>query len=138
MIGNSDNNSIAYNSINTTGSSDHGINIEIGAEYNNITENRYSPDSTIQSSIRHINLDTRRLLDTNDDKVILTAVHVHNPANQRYEGPGWNAGVSGPIDIAFSQNGDTAYVLHELSNELVIVPVETPAVKSSRVASGSP
>lgn len=101
----------------------------IPTQYNNITEDTYSPDSTVQSSVRHVDLSARRLLDTNDDKVILTAVHTHDPQSQAYVGPGWDARVAGPVDIAFSKDGAIAYVLHELSNDLVVMPAQTPAIR---------
>ena len=96
-------------------------------QYNNIHEDIFSPDSTVQSTIRRFNLDTRRTLNAFDEKVILSAVHIHD--NNTYRGPGWDLPVSGPVDIAFSTNGDTAYVLHELSANLVVMPTNTPAVK---------
>lgn len=102
-------------------------------QYNNITEQVYTPDSTVQSSVRRIDLRERRPLNDNEDKVILTAVHVHAPTgNGAYQGPGWNLGVSGPIDIGFSRDGRMTYVLHELSNDLVIMPSTTRAVKPTR------
>ena len=96
-------------------------------QYNNKTETRYSPDSTVQSAIRHLSLPDRRMLFSNDDKVILTAVHVHQGKN--YVGPGWDARVAGPVDIGFSTNGSVTYFLHELSNDLVVMPSNTPAVR---------
>jgi DNA-binding beta-propeller fold protein YncE len=99
-------------------------------QYNNISEDVYSPDSTVQATIRRINLATRVMGNANTDKVILTAVHVHDPAaGNAYVGPGWNASISGPIDLAFSSNGATTYYLCELSGELVVLPTDTPAVK---------
>lgn len=100
-------------------------------QYHNITERRYSPDSTMQSSVRHIDLTNRKLLHSNEDKVILSAKHVHDPltGGNPYQGPGWDAGVSGPIDIAFSIDGAWALMLHEVSNDLLIFPSGLPAVK---------
>ena len=95
-------------------------------QYHNMTGDAASPDSTVQSVIRHLNLSTRALLTANADKVVMTALHVHNPtANGAYVGPGWNAGVAGPIDIAFSVDGQMVYVLNELSGDLIAMPVNT-------------
>jgi DNA-binding beta-propeller fold protein YncE len=99
-------------------------------QYNNISEDVYSPDSTVQSAIRRLRLDTKTIPNSNNDKVILTAVHVHDPAGgNAYQGPGWDASVAGPIDMAFSADGTMSYVLHEHSDDLIVVPVSTPAVK---------
>jgi mono/diheme cytochrome c family protein len=99
-------------------------------QYNNISEDIYTPDSTVQSTIRRLQLATRTIPNTTNDKVILTAVHAHNTASgNAYIGLGWNARVSGPIDIAFSANGATTYVLHELSEDLVVMPSSTGLVR---------
>lgn len=99
-------------------------------QYHNMTGDAASPDATVQSVIRHLNLSTRTLLTANADKVVMTALHVHNPtANGAYVGPGWNAGVAGPIDIAFSIDGQMVYVLNELSGDLVVLPVSTTTLR---------
>ncbi|MEW6160461.1 MAG: hypothetical protein AB1813_23765 [Verrucomicrobiota bacterium] len=104
-------------------------------QYHNFTEDNYSTDSTMQSAVRHINLGTRQLLEENTDKVILTARYVHKPSsNGAYEGPGWNAGVAGPVDLAFSVDGSMVYVLHELSAYLVVMRSDTAAVKPAGAA----
>jgi YVTN family beta-propeller protein len=109
--------------------------IWLPTQYNNITEDAYSPDSTIQSTVRRLQLDTLRIPNDNQSKVILTAVHVHDPAGgNAYVGPGWNARVAGPIDIGFSRDGSTAYLLHELSGDLVVLPAGTPNVKPAAAA----
>ena len=103
----------------------------IPTQYNNINEDVYTPDSTIQSTIRTLDLAAHLLPNTNADKVILTAVHVHDPvaSGNPYVGPGWDAHVSGPVDIGFSQDGATAWVLFEQSGDLLVVPTSTPAVR---------
>ena len=107
----------------------------IPTQYNNINEDIYTPDSTIQSTIRTLDLGSHVIPNTNADKVILTAVHVHDPAgNNPYVGPGWDAHVSGPVDIAFSADGATAWILFEQSNDLLVVPTSTPAVKPATSA----
>lgn len=99
-------------------------------QYNNINDTVYTPDSTVQSTVRHLKLDTMTVPNGVADKVILTALHVHDPANGNpYLGPGWNAHVAGPADIAFSANGAVTYVLHELSNDLLVMPSNTPLVR---------
>jgi DNA-binding beta-propeller fold protein YncE len=63
-------------------------------------------------------------------EVILTAVHIHDPSGSNpYLGPGWDARVAGPIDIGFSSDGAQTYLLHELSDDLVVMPSNTPLVK---------
>src|SRR5437867_1915125 len=80
-------------------------------QYHNMTTDAPSPDSAVQSVLRHLNLATRTLLTANTDKVIMSALYVHNPtANGAYLAPGWNAGVAGPIDLAFSVDGQMVYV----------------------------
>ncbi len=104
-------------------------------QYNNIHEDRFSPDSTIQATLRHVNLDTLAVPNTNADKIILSAVHIHDTtAGNRYVGPGWNASVGGPIDIAFSQDGALALVLCEQSEELVLVPTDATNVRPAGAA----
>ena len=62
------------------------------------------------------------------DKVVLTAVSVHNPAqgqnNPTWLGWGWDAGISGAVDIGFATLGGKVHaaVLAEQSNELVVLP----------------
>jgi DNA-binding beta-propeller fold protein YncE len=98
-------------------------------QYNNINEDVFSPDSTVQTTIRRLRLATRTIPNSNADKVVLTAVHVHDPQGSAYVGPGWDARISGPVDIAFSADGATAYLVGEQSNDLLIFPTATPAVR---------
>jgi len=100
-------------------------------QYNNINEDIYSPDSTVQTTLRHLDLATRTIPNTNNDKVILTAVYVHDPqgSGTSLAGDGWDARISGPVDIAFSSDGLMTYLLNEQSNDLVVLPTDTPAVK---------
>lgn len=96
-------------------------------QYHNMTEDTPTPDSIVQSVVRHLHLPTRTLLTANADKVIMTALHVHQTTGSgAYLGPGWNAGVAGPIDLGFSIDGTMAFVLNELSRDLVFLPVNTP------------
>ena len=95
-------------------------------QYHNMTEDTPSPDSTVQSVVRHLDLTTRSMLTANKDKVILSALHVHDPtASGAYLGPGWNVGAAGPLDLGFSRDGQMAYVLLELSRNVVLLPTST-------------
>lgn len=109
----------------------------IPTQYNNINENRYTPDSTIQSTMRQVDLASHLIPNTNNDKVILSAVHVHDPqaGGNPYVGPGWDAHVSGPVDLGFSADGSMSWVLFEQSNDLLVMPTGTPA---TRPAAASP
>ena len=107
----------------------------VPTQYHNFTTESYSADSTMQSAIRHIDLTKRTLLHDNADKVILSAKYVHRAVGGGvYEGPGWDAQVAGPVDVAFSVDGQMAYLLHELSADLVVLPTSTPAVKPAGAA----
>lgn len=102
-------------------------------QYNNINENIYTPDTTVQTTMRHLNLTNHVIGNTNNDKVILTAVHVHDPiaAGNPWVGAGWDARISGPVDIGFSADGLTAYVLNEQSNDLLVLATNTPAIRTT-------
>jgi DNA-binding beta-propeller fold protein YncE len=103
----------------------------IPTQYNNINEDVFSPDSTIQSTIRTLEISTRRIPNANTDKVILTARYVHDPSNGAATcagcGPGWDAHVSGPVDVGFSADGTVAHVLFEQSNDLLVMPTNLTA-----------
>ena len=62
-----------------------------------------------------IDLTTRRIPNTINDKIIVTAKQVHDPATAGVDRPGWNMPVSGPVDVAFSADGATVYLVGELS-----------------------
>ncbi len=95
-------------------------------QYHNMNADTNTPDSTVQSVVRHIDLGSRSLLTANADKVVMTALYVHQPTSGgAYLNPGWNAGVAGPIDLSFSVDGRTCYVLNELSHNLVVMPSST-------------
>ena len=104
-------------------------------QYNNITEDTFSPDATVQAVIRRLDLNSRTIPNGTNDKVILTAVHVHDPAGSHaYLGPGWNAQVAGPVDIAFSTDGSMTYLLNELSNDIIPLPSSTTLVRPAAAA----
>lgn len=110
-------------------------------QYQNLHDDAPSPDATVQSTIRKLDLASRQIgLGSNlpsepgyPIKVVLTAVDVHDPVAGGgvpvYDGPGWNAAVSGPVDLAFAADGLTAYVLHEQSEDVLVVPTDTPPVR---------
>lgn len=106
----------------------------IPSQYHNMHPDRFSPDSTIEASLRRFDLGTHRL--SVDDKVILTAQQVHDPTkgdnNPPWIGYGWNATVSGLVDVGFSRIGDRLYtaLLAEQSDELVFMAADTPPFKS--------
>jgi DNA-binding beta-propeller fold protein YncE len=105
-------------------------------QYNNISEDTYTPNSTVQTTIRHLDLATRNIPNGIDDKVILSALYVHDTTGSNpYLGPGWNARVAGPIDIGFSADGGMTYLLNELSSDLVVLSSSTP---SSRPTNAPP
>ena len=117
------------------------LELWLPTQYNNIHNGSWDPESTVQSTIRHLELGGRTLPNCNDNcgagctaaspnKIILSASEVHCPnGSNPYDGPGWDASVSGPIDIGFRDDGSVAYLLHELSNDLVVVPTNTPSVR---------
>lgn len=99
-------------------------------QYNNINGGAYTPDSTVQASVRRLDLASNTLRESAQEKIIFTAVHVHETISpNNYIGPGWDAGVAGPVDIGFSADGTTAGMLFELSNDLIVFGTGTPAVK---------
>lgn len=94
-------------------------------QYQNFHNDQFSPDGTVQSAAHKLDLNTR--LQDNSKRVVFTAVYAHN--NTTLLGPGWDARVSGPIDVAFSANGATAYVLHNYSNDVLVAPSNTATLK---------
>lgn len=106
----------------------------IPVQYHNMGNDRFTPDSTIQASVRRLNLETRQL--SADDKLVLSARQVHDPTrgdnNPPWLGYGWNAGVSGLVDIGFASLGERlhALVVAEQSDEVVAFPWDTPPFKS--------
>lgn len=69
----------------------------------------------IQATLRQIDLTTRRIPGSLTDKIVLTAKQVHDPQAQftPWQGPGWDQPVAGPVDIAFSADAATVYVVNE-------------------------
>ena len=107
-----------------------GTEMWLPTQYNNISEDRYTPDSTVQATVRRLRLSDFSLQNTTDGKVILSALHVHEPTgNGAFLGPGWNASASGAVDLAFSADGTTALVVCENSNDLVVLPTDARNVR---------
>lgn len=104
-------------------------------QYHNMHADGFTPDSTVQVSLRRLDLATRRVLA--GDKAVLTAVSVHNPSqghnNPAWLGWGWDASISGAVDIGFARSGGKVYaaVLAEQSNELVVLPWDIAPFRSA-------
>jgi len=98
----------------------------VPTQYDNRNQTVITPDSILQATLRQIDLATRRIPGTIADKIILSARQVHDPQTSAWIGPGWDLGVAGPDDIAFSSDGATVYVVGELSENLVVMPAATP------------
>ncbi|HEX4825081.1 MAG TPA: hypothetical protein VFV19_12305 [Candidatus Polarisedimenticolaceae bacterium] len=99
----------------------------VATQYSNRNQTVITPDSIIQAVFRQIDLTTRRIPNTITDKVIVTAMQVHDPATSAWIGPGWNMPVSGPADLAFTGDGATVFMVGELSENLLVMPATTPA-----------
>ncbi|MEM7246014.1 MAG: hypothetical protein AAF533_11775 [Acidobacteriota bacterium] len=113
-----------------------GGRLWLSVQYQNIHEDTITPDSIIQATVRKVTIPERRMHDTlnNNDKVILTAPHVHQIRDGgAHVGPGWNLPVSGFIDLGFTTDGSTAYLLFEQSDNLVEIPTDLPPVSDGRV-----
>ena len=102
----------------------------VPTQYSNRNQTVINPDSIIQATFREIDLTTRRIPNTINDKVIVTAKQVHDPATAVWLGPGWDMPVSGPADIAFTADGATVFMVGELSENVLIMPASTPAYKN--------
>jgi DNA-binding beta-propeller fold protein YncE len=89
----------------------------VPSQHQNLHNPTFTPDSTIQAAVHKIDLTTQQFLPT--ARVILTAVTAHNP-NGSFIGPGWNAHIAGPADIAFDSTGATAYLVNAYSNDVLV------------------
>jgi DNA-binding beta-propeller fold protein YncE len=99
----------------------------VPTQYSNRNQTVITPDSIIQAVFRQIDLTTRRIPNTINDKVIVTAKQIHDPATAVWIGPGWDQPVSGPADLAFTADGTTVMMVGELSENLLVMPSSTPA-----------
>lgn len=102
----------------------------VPTQYGNRSQTVVTPDSIVQTVIRQIDLGTRRIPNTITDKVILSAKQVHDPQTSAWLGPGWDQPVGGPVDIAFAADAATAYLVNELSRNVLVMPVSTPAYRN--------
>jgi DNA-binding beta-propeller fold protein YncE len=98
----------------------------VPTQYDNRNQTVITPDSILQATLRQIDLTTRRIPNTINDKIILSAKQVHDPQTSAWLGPGWDLGASGPDDVAFSSDGATVYLVGELSENLLVMPASTP------------
>jgi YVTN family beta-propeller protein len=91
-------------------------------QHQNFHNALFTPDSTVQSAVMKIDL-AARAPGPATTRVVLTAVYAHN--GNALVGNGWNAHVAGPVDLAFDVGGQTAYLVHEQSNDVVVMPTNT-------------
>jgi len=98
----------------------------VPTQYDNRNQTVVTPDGILQATLREIDLTTRRIPGTIADKIILSAKQVHDPQTAAWIGPGWDLGVAGPDDVAFSSDGATVYLVGELSENLAVLPAATP------------
>jgi DNA-binding beta-propeller fold protein YncE len=103
-----------------------GARVFVPTQYGNRNQTVITPNGIIQGVVRQIDLTTRRLPNTITDKIIFTAKQVHDPATNAWLGPGWDAPISGPVDIAFSADGSVAYLLNEVSDNVLVFRTNTP------------
>ena len=114
--------------------------IWLPTQYHNFHNDRPSPDSVIQASLRRLDLGSRSL--RADDKVVLSAKQVHDPSrgdnNPPWLGHGWDASVSGLVDLGFLTLGDdvVADAVAEQSDELIALAADTPMFKPGPDAPG--
>lgn len=85
-----------------------------------------TPHASIQAAV--LKFDTATNIVDVSDRVIFTAIVAHNNFGQTL-GAGWNAGVAGPSDIAFSASGDVALISMSQSNDVLVVPADTGLAK---------
>ena len=124
-----------------------GGRVWIPAHYENIHNTNPATESTVQAAIRKIDVGTRVFESGNNfasnpahpAKIILSALEVHDPTSSGsspvYDGPGWDVPLAGAIDLAFSADGASAYVLGEHSENLVVVPTSTTPVRPGGASS---
>ncbi len=97
-----------------------GINqLWIPCQYHNRQNDTMLPDSTVNAALHKIDLSTFEHFA--DNRCVLSAVYAHTTQSVLI-GDGWNAHISGPVDIAFSADGATAYMLNTDSNDVVVFP----------------
>jgi DNA-binding beta-propeller fold protein YncE len=107
----------------------------VPTQYDNRNNSVFTPDSILQATLRQIDLTTRRIPNTINDKIILTAKQVHDPQTSVWLGPGWDLGFAGPADIAWSSDGALVYVVGEMSENVALLPADTPPYRNGTAPS---
>lgn len=98
----------------------------IPAQLQNFRATPLTSDTVIQAALLRIGAEATDV-DLNN-RIVFTAVFAHSQTNQLL-GEGWNAGVAGPSDIAFSSDGSFALITMAHSNDLLVVPSTTGIAK---------
>jgi hypothetical protein len=94
----------------------------VPVQYQNFHTDVFTPNSSINAAVHKVNLSTKQF--EGNSRIVFSAVYAHNNSNTLL-GNGWNAGVSGPVDIGFNATGTVAYVVHTYSNDVLVVPMNT-------------
>ncbi len=97
----------------------------VPTQYQNFHNAVFTSDSTSQAAVHKIDLTTR--LDTTE-RVVLSAVYAHAD-DRTLLGDGWDANISGPMDLAFSADGSMAYFVNAYSNDVLIMPATIGRVR---------
>ncbi len=100
-------------------------------QYNNFINPVMTADSALQAAIHKVNINSYEHY--TDNRVVLTAVRAHRQ-DGTLVGDGWDAHISGPIDIAFSADGTTAYVVNMHSNDVVVFPADIGLAKPAEAS----
>lgn len=95
-------------------------------QYHNFLNDVMTADSTVQAAVHKVNLTTHEHYLEN--RVVLTAVYAHDNQSTLL-GDGWDAHISGPIDIAFSADGSMTYLANNSSNDVLVVPTNIGLTK---------
>ncbi len=85
-------------------------------QYMNFHNPEFTSDSCVQAAIHKLDLESGTQIASG--RVVLSAVYAHD--NTTLLGDGWNAGIGGPIDLAFDAEGTTAYLVNTYSNDLLV------------------
>lgn len=102
----------------------------VPAQHHGLHDTVPNPDSTVLAAIHKLRLSEKTF--SVPDRLVVSAPWWHGPTGTDVSTrAGWDAHVAGPIDLAFSRNGDTAYVLHENSNDLLVVPTSVLGCRPS-------
>ncbi len=94
--------------------------IWLPVQYQNFHNPVFTSDSTVQAAIHRLDAATRT--NASGDRVVLSAVYAHQ--NTTLVGDGWNAGIAGPTDLAFSADGQMAYLVNQHSDDVLVFPAD--------------